>query len=118
MNEAVVTGIFTVAGVLITAITAGIFQYIQIRARNTVTKEKQTIIEMIDNLEVFHHLEEEYIGELISYRTEKGETTFVTHDAIVKEFRKRLRQRDKYLELKFSPSSLRYYRKVFNIEKE
>ena len=49
---------------------------------------------------------------LIAYRTQKGDTTFVTHDAILKEFRKKLREKD--MDLDFSPSYIAYYKKIFD----
>lgn len=71
---------------------------------------------MLDNLIGFHELEEIYIEKLAEVRTKNGDTTYITHDAIVKETRKALR--DKNIDFDFSPSDLNYYRKALDISKD
>lgn len=112
MSESIITGLFTISGVLITSIVAIISQSLQIKANAKIARQKRLVNEMISNLDAFHHLEEEYIATLIACRTEKGDTTFVTHDAILKEFRKKLREKD--MDLDFSPSYITYYKKTFD----
>lgn len=112
MSESIITGLFTISGVLITSIVAIISQSLQIKANAKIARQKRLVNEMISNLDAFHHLEEEYIATLIAYRTQKGDTTFVTHDAILKEFRKKLREKD--MDLDFSPSYITYYKKFFD----
>ena len=112
MNESVITGLFTLFGVLVTGIVAIISQNQQIKSNERILKHKRLVNEMISNLDAFHHLEEEYIATLIAYRTQKGDTTFVTHDAILKEFRKKLREKD--MDLDFSPSYITHYKKFFD----
>lgn len=112
MSESIITGLFTISGVLITSIVAIISQSLQIKANAKIARQKRLVNEMISNLDAFHHLEEEYIATLIAYRTQKGDTTFVTHDAILKEFRKKLREKD--MDLDFSPSYIAYYKKNFD----
>lgn len=112
MSESIITGLFTISGVLITSIVAIISQSLQIKANAKIAKHKRLVNEMISNLDAFHHLEEEYIATLIAYRTQKGDTTFVTHDAILKEFRKKLREKD--MDLDFSPSDITHYKKTFD----
>lgn len=112
MSESIITGLFTISGVLITSIVAIISQSLQIKANAKIARQKRLVNEMISNLDAFHHLEEEYIATLIAYRTQKGDTTFVTHDAILKEFRKKLREKD--MDLDFSPSDITHYKKTFD----
>lgn len=112
MSESIITGLFTISGVLITSIVAIISQSLQIKANAKIARQKRLVRELINNLDAFHHLEEEYIATLIAYRTQKGDTTFVTHDAILKEFRKKLREKD--MDLDFSPSYITHYKKFFD----
>ena len=112
MSESIITGLFTISGVLITSIVAIISQSLQIKANAKIARQKRLVRELINNLDAFHQLEEEYIATLIAYRTQKGDTTFVTHDAILKEFRKKLREKD--MDLDFSPSDITHYKKTFD----
>lgn len=81
---------------------------------NAITKRQQKIAkEILDNLSNFHELEEEYIKKLIDARTKNGEKTFITHDAIVKEMRKALRERN--IDFYCSPSDITWYKKNMDL---
>ncbi|MEE1059373.1 MAG: hypothetical protein U0K92_08325 [Treponema sp.] len=112
MSESIITGLFTLSGIIITSIISIIVQKIQIKANDISRKMDRSISDMIDDLEAFSEIEKEYINEIINLRTKNGETKFVSELAIKKEFRSVLREKE--VDLTFSPSDIKYYRNLFN----
>ena len=113
MTDAMVTGIFTFGAALIGVVSTTAVSFYSFK-RNAITKKQQKIVkEILDALTNFHELEEEYIKKLIDARSKNGEKTFITHDAIVKEMRKALRERN--INFDCSPSDIAWYEKNMDL---
>lgn len=113
MTEVMVTWLFTVGGVLLGSIESAVVSIYSIKQSNGLKKKVRRIERMVNALDSFYELEEEYIKELIELRTKNGEKTFITKDAIVKEMRGRLRDRD--VELNFKPSDVQECKNIFGL---
>lgn len=112
MSESIITGLFTLSGIIITSIISIIVQKIQIKANDISKKMDKSISDMIDDLEGFSAIEKEYINEIIDFRTKAGDQKNITEVSIKREFRGRIRGNGS--DLSFSPSDIKYYRNLFN----
>ena len=106
------TALFTLCGAAIGSVSSIIISIYAMKRNEVSEKQRQTINKIVDILSNFHNLEEIYIEKLIDARTKNGEKTFVTHDAILKETRKKLRE--KGIDFDFSPSDIGDYKKTLN----
>lgn len=111
MNEVIINGLFGLCGTFLGSVVSIVTLVLSYKKDKTMLKRERSLKTMITNLNGFHHLEEEYIKKLIELRKEKGETSFVTHDAIVKEMRKKLRENE--IDFDFKPSDINQYKKDF-----
>lgn len=115
MDSSLINGFIT-AGVALAGVVATTFVSVYSIRHNDITqRQKRKVSEILDNLIGFHELEEVYIEKLAEARKKNGDTTFVTHDAIVKETRKALREKN--IDFDFSPYDVNIYSKAFNISK-
>ncbi|MBR4825027.1 MAG: hypothetical protein IKZ86_09510 [Spirochaetaceae bacterium] len=113
MTSDIVTAIISSSVGFISIISGAAVSIYSIKS-SAITKRQQKIAkEILDALSNFHELEEEYIKKLIDARTKNGEKTFVTHDAIVKEMRKALRERN--IDFDCSPSDITWYKKNMDL---
>lgn len=110
MDSTLLAEIVSSSVVLVSVITSAFIAIYTIRHNDVTEKQKKTIKEIITNINGFHELEEIYIRKLIDLRTITGKNTFITHDAIIKETRKELRE--KKIDFDFSPSDIGFYKKV------
>jgi len=108
MDSSLINGFIT-AGVALAGVVATTFVSVY------SIRQKRKVSEILDDLIGFHELEEVYIEKLAEARKKNGDTTFVTHDAIVKETRKALREKN--IDFDFSPYDVNIYSKAFNISK-
>lgn len=113
MDNSLLTGIFTIAGAVIGAAATSLVSIYTIKHNDITQNQKNRIREMLTSLAGFHELEEVYIQKLIEARVKNGEKTFVTHDAIVKETRKVLREEN--IAFDFQPRDINLYKKIFSM---
>lgn len=114
MDSSVITGLFTLSGTVFGSLASVIISIYTIKHEDVSYKQKKIIKEILENLNGFHELEEVYIQKLISLRNERNDKAFITHDSIVKETRKELR--NKNIDFDFSPSDINYYTKKLDIK--
>ena len=113
MDNSIMTGLFTVAGTFIGAAMTSFVAIYSIKHTDITRDQKDKIQEMLVQLKGFHELEEIYIQKLIGAREKNGDKTFVSHDSIVKETRKELREQK--IDFDFSPSDIKTYQKSFKL---
>lgn len=113
MTDAFITGICTMGATLIGAVSTAIVSIYSLKRSSMTQRQQRMVKEILDDLSNFHELEEEYIKKLIEARNKNGDKNFVTHDAIVREIRKALRERN--VDFDCSPSDITWYKKTINL---
>ena len=81
MTEAIISGIFALAGVIISTLMASLSRYFEMRRE----RAKKQVVSLCDQVISFYTLEKKYIDEVVKLRTEKG--IKVTAKGVMDEFR-------------------------------